>query len=203
MAKIANTAFEVVVSNAKRNETQNITGKFGSFDGETFIADACSAGFICELHSRLPLEGYTEFGFKNKNSWYVVAATDGIIAGQPGDHTGLYACNTYDVQKVNVAGMAVNIPGKTLGLPVPADERGDFTELLVGETYAFGAGNFSTLPTTTNKYCTVSNGRLVGSSSAPTTGAVYFELVEIARFTEGARDGGAKYILKALRSVAA
>lgn len=46
MAYIKNTAFEVYVTNSKRNDTQNITGKFGSFTGETFTR---------RLLGRLPL----------------------------------------------------------------------------------------------------------------------------------------------------
>ena len=58
MAYIKNTAFEVYVTNSKRNDTQNITGKFGSFTGNDFTPDDCSAGFLCTQHSLLPNSGY-------------------------------------------------------------------------------------------------------------------------------------------------
>ena len=216
MSYIAKTAFEVFVSNSKRNDTQNITGKFGSFDGDTFTPDICSAGFLTTKHSLLPNEGYEQAfmrgsvtnwesapGLKNGNSWYMVAATNGS-AGMPGDHTGIYACNTYDVNRAAAGDLVVNIPGKTLGLAIPADERGDFTEMIVGEQYNFGEGNFSTKPTASLLYCVITNGMLVAQASAPTDGSVYFKVLNLnGRFTEGTYDGGAKYTLQCLRSVAA
>lgn len=215
MSYIENTAFEVYVSNSKRNDTQNITGKFGSFADSTFTADVCSAGFLTTKHSLLPNEGYEQAitrgvstweaagGLKNGNSWYMIAATNGS-AGNPGDHTGIYACNTYDVNRAVAGDLIINVPGKTLGLPIPAGERGDFTELIVGEQYNFGEGNFSTKPTNSLLYCVITNGLLVAQASAPTDGSVYFKVLRLdGRFTEGAYDGGAKYTLQCLRSVAA
>lgn len=217
MAYIANTAFEVYVSNSKRNDTQNITGKFGSFSDANFTPDVCSAGFLCVKNSLLPNEGYASSfsrgsstawqnagGLLNGNSWYMTAATNGVVTGYPtGDHTGIYACNTYDVNRATAGDLVINIPGKTLGLSVPANERGDFTEIVVGEQYNFGAGNFSTLPTETLKYATIVNGLLVAQAAAPTTSAVYFQVMKAGRFTEGAYDSGAKYTLLALRSAVA
>lgn len=218
MAYIENTAFEVYVTNSKRNDTQNITGKFGSFTGTegAFVPDACSAGFLCVQNSLLPNEGYedaitrgtttpwqTATGIRNGNSWYMTAATDGKATGLTGDHTGIYASNTYNVARATIGDMAINIPGKTLGLAIPADERGDFTELIVGEQYNFGAGNFSTKPTTSLLYCTIANGLLTAQAAAPTDGSVYFQVMRLdGRFTEGAFDAGEKYTLRCLRSVA-
>ena len=218
MAKIANTAFEVYVSNSKRNDTQNITGKFGSFSGQTFTGDICSAGFLCVKNSRTPNEGYENpfslvegafaavDGLKNGNSWYMTQATGGTVTGAPGDHTGIYAANTYDVNRATAGDLVVNIPGKTLGLAIPANEYGDFTELIVGEQYNFGAGNFSTLPTnlTTTPYATISNGLWVASATAPTDGSVYAVVEDISkRFTEGVYDAGQKITLRIMRSVVA
>lgn len=221
MAYIKDTAFEVYVTNSKRNDTQNITGKFGSFSGGTadanFTPDVCSAGFLCVQNSLLPNEGYESAitrgdgtpwqaatGQRNGNSWYMVAATNGKVTGATGDHTGIYASNTYNVAQATLGDMAINIPGKTLGLPIPAGERGDFTELIVGEQYNFGAGNFSTVPTASLLYCTIANGLLVAQAAAPTDGSVYFQVLKLdGRFTEGAFDAGAKYTLKCLRSTAA
>lgn len=217
MAYIANTAFEVYVTNSKRNDTQNITGKFGSFTGETFNPDVCSAGFLCVQNSLLPNEGYESAitrgtdtpwqaaaGLRNGNSWYMTAATNGKATGLTGDHTGIFASNTYNVNQATFGDMRINIPGKTLGLPIPADERGDFTELIVGEQYNFGAGNFSTKPTTSLLYCTIANGLLVAQAAAPTDGSVYFQVMKLdGRFTEGAFDAGEKYTLRCLRSAVA
>ena len=220
MAYIQNTAFEVYVTNSKRNDTQNITGKFGSFTGAdgAFVPDVCSAGFLCVQNALLPNEGYESAitrgtdtpwapatGLRNGNSWYMVAATNGKATGLTGDHTGIYASNTYDVNKATLGNnMSINIPGKTLGLAIPADERGDFTELIVGEQYNFGAGNFSTKPTASLLYCTIENGLLVAQAAAPTDGSVYFQVMRLdGRFTECAFDAGEKYTLRCLRSAAA
>ena len=43
--------------------------------------------------------------------------------------------------------MKYNLGANILGLSIPADEIGDFTELRVGEQYKFGAGNFASTPT--------------------------------------------------------
>lgn len=213
MAKIANTAFEVYVSNSKRNDTQNITGKFGSFSGSTFTADDCAAGFLCVKNSRLPLEGYespfslvsgsfaTADGLKNGNSWYMTQATSGVVAGSTGDHTGIYAANTYDVNKVTDGDLTVNLAGKALGLAIPKDERGDFIELIVGEQYNFGIGNFSTAPSATLTYAKIVNGLWVAVAAAPTDGGIYAVVEDTTkRFTEGCYDAGQKVTLRIMRS---
>lgn len=195
--------FEVYVSNSKRNDLQNVTGKYGTGTGDSFVGVACPAGTLCVENGRLPLRGYESAGLKNANSWYMNAATSGKVDGLPGDHTGIYACNTYDVNKATAGDLVINFAGKTLGLTVPADERADFTELLVGESYNWGADNFSTLPTdiTATPYATIANGLWVAAAAAPTDGSIYAEIVDISkRFTEGAYDAGAKYTLRILRS---
>ena len=194
--------FEVYVSNSIRNGLQNITGKYGSFSGETFTSEDCQAGFLCVATKRLPLEGYEEY-LKNGNSWYMEKATAGLVDGLKGDHTGIYACNNYDVAKASVGGSVVNFGGATLGLPLLADERGDFTELMVGEQYHFGKDNFSTLPTdlSATKFATIDNGKWKAAASAPSDGSIYAEVLDInKRFIEGAYDGGQKITLRIKRS---
>ena len=90
----------------------------------------------------------------------------------------IYFCNQGDVQRVPFGVDKLFAVGvETLGLGAPAGELCTYTKAIPGETYAFGPGNFSTIVTTTNKYATVSNGYLVGSSSAPSAaGTIYFEL---------------------------
>ena len=76
MAYIKNTAFEVYVTNSKRNDTQNITGKFGSFSCQTFTPDVCSAGFLCVQNSLLPNEGYENVvtrGGADTNGFVIIA----------------------------------------------------------------------------------------------------------------------------------
>ena len=204
MAYIKNTAFEVYVSNISRNNLQNVTGKFGTGTGAGFTPDICSAGFLCNTNGALPLEGYSSASLNNGNSWYMNAATNGTSpTGLPGDHTGIYACNTYDVNKASDGTLTINLPGKTLGIALPSGERGTFTEIIIGEQYNFGAGNFTTVPTASLLYCVIANGLLTAQASAPTDGSVYFQVMQYTqRFIEGPYDGGAKYTLRALRSVA-
>lgn len=206
MAYIANTAFEVYASNISRDNLQNITGKFGTGTVGSFTEDDCSAGFLCVRNGRLPLEGYSDASLNNGNSWYMNAAATGASpAGFTASrNTGIYACNSYDVNQASDGALNFNFPGRTLGIKTPKGERGTFTEIMIGEQYNFGAGNFSTAPTGSNLYCTIANGLLVAQAAAPTDGSVYFQVMDMTkRFTEGPYDGGAKYTLMALRSVAA
>lgn len=205
MAETKQYRFEVYVSNSIRDGLQNITGKYGSFSGETFVGEDCQAGFLCVATKRLPLEGYEKY-LKNGNSWYMEKATSGSVTGLTGDRTGIYACNNYDVAKGSVGDSVFNFPGQTLGLKLLADERGDFTELKIGEQYNFGKDNFSTAPAdiATTPYATISNGLWVAASSAPTDGSVYAEVLDIGkRFIEGAYDAGQKITLRIKRSAKA
>lgn len=212
MAYIANTAFEFKNSNSIYNGLQNVAGKFGSFSGTAFTPDVCSAGFMVTQNSLIPNEGYESFvdassnpRILNGNTWYFVAAASGSVVGAPGDHTGIYAANTYNVHSVVSANgqMKYNLGANTLGLAIPADEYGDFTELIVGEQYKFGAGNFAAVPTV-GQYVTIVNGLFSASSAtAPTTGAVYGQVKRTEAFNEGASFWGDGYIVKILRSVSA
>ena len=213
MAKIKNTAFEVKVTNSKRNDTQNITGLFGYMVSTDFVEDDCSSGFLCVKQAKLDNEGYKEpfmrsgsgfapaSGIKNANSWQMIAAENGTSGGMLGDHTGIYACNTYDVNKAVGAGLTVNIPGETLGLFTHAGERTDFTEMIVGEMYNFASGNFSVEPDEQKVYAVISNGFLEATDTVPTDGSVYFRNIPTEeRFTRGVSDYGAKYTMICLRS---
>ena len=214
MAKIKNTAFEVKVTDWKRNDTQNITGLFGYMVSTDFVEDDCSSGFLCVKQAKLDNEGYKEpfirsgsgfapaSGIKNANSWQMIAAENGNSGGMYGDHTGIYACNTYDVNKAVGAGITVNIPGETLGLFTPAGERTDFTEMIVGEMYNFASGNFSVEPDEQKIYAVISNGLFVATDAAPTDGSVYFRNIPTEeRFTRGVSDYGAKYTMLCQRAV--
>lgn len=206
MAFTANTAFEVKVSNGIYDGVQNVAGKFGSFADTTFTGADISAGFLAIQHSLIPSEGYENLTAPrlNGNTWYFTAASSGIVAGFPGDHTGIYAANTYDVNKLtDGADITVNFGEKTLGLGIPANVTGTFTELRVGEQYKFGAGNFASAPTV-GQYVTVSSGKWSASSgSAPTTGAIYGKVLRTEPFNEGASFAGTGYVVQILRSVAA
>ena len=216
MADQVTYGFEVVVSNSKRNDTQNITGIFGSVAGSTFTAADVNAGWLCKKADALTAgknrpfnEGYAAAGIRNKNDFYMVAADDGLVDKFPtGDHTGIYAANTYNVNVLSDGNIVVNFPGKTLGLKTPAGEKCDFTEIIIGEMYAFGYLNTSYYGSddgasqdsnfTPGTVFSVASGRL--SSSAGTAGHLGFEVIDATgRFTEGAADGGRKIIVQAIR----
>ena len=159
MAYTANTAFAAKVTNGVYNALQNVAGKFGSFADTTFTPADISAGFLAVQHSLIPAEGYAGLSpaILNGNTWYFIAASSGIVDGFPGDHTGIYAANTYDVNKLGSGDFQFNLGQQTLGLGIPAGQTGTFTELLVGEQYLFGAGDFASAPTV-GQYVTVSGG---------------------------------------------
>lgn len=206
MAFIANTAFEVKVTNASRNNTQNVAGKFGTGTGADFAGADCSAGYLCIRNGLIPSEGYESVvnaggtpAILNGNTWYFNAAASGTVAGRTGDHTGIYACNSFDVNKVGSGNQIYNLGVNTLGLGTLAGERGTFTELIVGEQYKFGAGNFSTA-VTTQGYATIANGQLVPSASAGTDGAVYVRILRTEPFNEGTSFAGTGYVVEVCRA---
>ena len=214
MAFTANTMFEVKNSNSRYNQTQNIPGKFGTNTGASFSGADCSAGLLCIKNGNLPLAGYESLvdgnsnpRFYNSNSFYFNVAANGNSGGMYGDHTGIYFCNSYDVNKAQSLGNSENLWNlgmDSLGLGVPAGVIGDFTECIIGEQYAVGAGNFSTLPSdSTYIYATISNGYLVAATSAPAAGSgVYFEIAPVTTpITEGASYAGERYLITAKRTL--
>lgn len=211
MPSISNTAFEVSVSNITRNNIQNVPGYFGTVSDGTFTGDACPSGFLCVKSALAPSEGYAGFGpngtdILNGNTWQFVGAANGLAGdGFPGDHTGIYAFNSYDVRQVSDGTNVWKLGANFLGLELPKGVRGDFTEIIIGEQYTFGAGNFSTLPAdATNIYATITNGRLAATATKPTDGGVYFEILRTKGFTVGARAAGFDgYVCVAKRSLAA
>lgn len=211
MAFINNTAFQVKVTNVSRNGTQNIAGKFGSFSGNDFTAADCSAGQLVVPNSLIPSEGYEGIvdgssnpKILNGNTWYMVNAANGLAGGRYGDHTGIYAFNNYDVNKVTSGDLQYNLGAKTLGVGLPAGNRGDFLELIVGEQYKFGAGNFASAPTV-GQFCAISAGFFAASSaSAPAAGSgVYVKVLRSEPFNEGTSFAGTGYIVQVLRTVEA
>lgn len=208
MASIPDTAFEVSVSNISRNNTQNVAGKFGTGTGTTFKSEICPSGMLCVQGALLPDEGYEKLGpsganILNGNTWEFVAAATGAAAPMIGDHTGIYAFNSYDVRQVSDGPNVWRLGANFLGLELPADMTGDFTEIIIGEQYTFGAGNFSTLPSGAGAiYATIANGRLVASSTKPADGSgVYFTILRSKAFSVGARYAGFNgYVCRAMRA---
>lgn len=207
MASVAKTMFEVSVSNIARNNIQNVPGTYVSVADSKLTGEICPSGFLCVQNSLMPNKGYEGLGsgganILNGNTWYFEKAATGA-SGSLGDHTGIYAFNSYDLRKVSSGDNTWYLGSNFLGLELPAGEIGDFTEIIVGEQYTFGTGNFTTLPSAaTDIYVTIANGLLVASKTAPTAGAgLYFKWLRTKSLTVGARDAGfSGYVLKACRA---
>lgn len=191
-------AFEVIVSNSKNNDTQNVTGI--AVDGSGNLIQAIS-GNIYVVDELTLNEGYTEAGIKNTNTTLMKAAESGAVEGRPGDHTGLYVHNTYNVNVLSDGQLKVNFPGKTLGLITIPGERSDYTELIVGEKYKFAISNFSAAASySVGNIFTVDDGvwKLTEAESV-NAGDVYAVLTKISQFTEGGMYAGTGYVLEIKR----
>ena len=179
---ITNYAFQPRRWNARYDDLQTITGLYGSWSSTTFVEASCNAGLLCNKDAGIPAGGA-----------YMLIASDASKT--------LYACNPCDVERLSDATNTWAVGAETLGLGLPSGKKGPFTEIKLGETYAFGPSNFSTLVTTTNKYATVANGLLSGTSTEPSAGdGWYFELdteMGIDNFTEGAWNAFSRYNLVA------
>lgn len=201
---MAKYMFEVTVSNSVNNQIQNVAGKFGTGTGSGFTAAVCNAGTLCVRNGNLPNEGYEDFGIVNGNAWYFNATTANVIpAGRTGDHTGIFAFNNYDVNKAtDAAGNKWNLGANTLGISLPAGMRGDFTELIVGEQYTWGADNFSAAVSTNTFFTVGANGQWVpaGTSAPTTSGVVYGQLVRTKNVNEGSTFWGTGYVLEIKRA---
>lgn len=182
MAAITNSAFELRVSNHLFDTTKNITGKF---QNSTPADELCAAGFLVVPGDKLANEGYS--GIYNENAYLMSAAGDATAEA-------LYACNTFNVQELTDAfGNAYKVGSNTLGLAVPAGQRGTYTRLDEGDICRFGIGNFTTA-ISTNGYGTLGTstnaGKIVPAASAPTaTGTWYFTIEGSGKFTQGAYAG--------------
>lgn len=180
MAFIENTAFQFRRTNDRYEDLQTITGLYGAVSGANFNTADCSAGFLCNKGAGIPAGGFQ-----------MTTAADGSAK--------LYACNTTDVQRLTNGTNTWAVGVNTLGLGIPNGEKGAYTELREGETYAFGPGNFSTLMTAELPFATVVNGLLVAAAAAPAAGSgFYFELdgeMGIDWFVEGNSNAFARYNL--------
>ena len=179
---ISEYAFQPRRWNNRYDDLQTITGLYGSWSGASFITASCNAGTICNKGDGIPAGGN-----------YMVVASDGSAE--------LYLCNPCDVERLSDAKNTWAVGAETLGLGLPIGKKGPFTKAKVGETYAFGPSNFATLVTASDKYATVSNGLLVGTSNAPSAGdGWYFELdteMGIDAFVEGNYNAFSRYNLVA------
>ena len=187
MAFIANTAFEIKVSNHEFDSTANITGIYRN---SSDVAEICSAGFLVTKDEQFPNEGYT--GINNVNSWYMKDATATDLV-----NVAIYACNTFNVNMLTdgATGAVYKVGTNTLGLAVPAGEPATFTRIdfIHGDRiYRFGIGNLSA-EISTNTFFTIANGLLVPAAAPTTNGAPYFELLGTGSFTQGAYAGFTYY----------
>lgn len=184
MAYIANSAFEVRVSNHEFDSVANITGKFLNGSDEPEI---CSAGFLCKRVALIDNEGYPA-GTKNGNTWTMQAGAATDI---------LYAANPHNVNEVTdpVSGNVYKVNRETLGLPIPAGVEDTFTLIRADGThiYRFGVGNLTTA-LGANGYLTCGTstnaGKLVPAAAAPEAGSgIYFQVLGSGNFTQGAYAG--------------
>ena len=184
MAYIANTAFEVRVSNHEFDSVANITGKFLNGSDEPEI---CSAGFLCKRVALIDNEGYPQ-GTKNGNTWTMQAGAATDI---------LYAANPHNVNEVTdpISGNVYKVNRETLGLPIPAGVEDTFTLIRADGThiYRFGVGNLTTA-LGANGYLTCGTstnaGKLVPAAAAPEAGSgIYFQVLGSGNFTQGAYAG--------------
>ena len=193
MAAIAYTAAELRVSNHLWEKNKNITGKYQESATDTI----CNAGFLCKPVSQLPCDGYST-AIYNENAWLMNMADDTDATGD------VYFCNTFDVQEIAAGDNIFRVGAKTLGLPLPAGERGTFTRIDGFEMHdqiRFGVGNFKSTPTV-GQYATIEDGLLKPAASAPTTtGELYFEILATGTFTEGAYAAFTYYDVRAMRVI--
>lgn len=178
---------------------QNIAGYYGTGTDTSFASEICNVGTLCVKNGLTLCEGYEEFGIRNGNTYYFNAATSGVVEGLPAGKTGIYAFNSYDVNKVTDGEITYNLGAKALNLILPAGERGAFTELLLGEKYAFGEDSFSAIPEV-GQYATIADGAWTVSATAPTTsGEVYAKVERIENVNEANTFWGYGYVLEILR----
>ena len=187
MAYIANTAFEIKVSNHEFDSIANITGKYQASNAD---AEICP-GFLATRASLVVNEGYDQVGpavstvtLTNTNTWIMNDAVDSDTAQK-----GIYACNPFDVNMASDGqGNFWKVGANTLSIKVPAGYLTTWTKIEFNNNnvYRFGIGNLSaTLGS--NTYFTIDDGLLVPGASAPASAGVpYFELVRSGTFTEGA-----------------
>lgn len=202
--------FEIKVSNSVRNQTQHIPGKFGSFDGSTFNASDCSAGMLAVRHSLIPSEGYESIvdgnskpKILNGNTWFMTAAADGAAGGAYGDHTGIFAFDNYETSSAQSGDNRWFVGMQTLGQGLPKGERGDFCEIIIGEQYAFGTGNFTDDPVV-GEFAVIEDGYLTPENDTPDAGTgVYFKVLRKLPVNEGTFYWGDAYVLEAARTLEA
>lgn len=184
-----NTAFELRVSNHVWEKQKNITGLYKP--GET--PATCYAGQLVAQGTQLPNEGYT--GLNNENAWVMVGPGNGPTKD-------IYACNTYNVNEIQdpVTSNIYKVGSNTLGLPIPAGQRGTYTRIDEGDMMRFGVGNFTDVPTVGQYAGINADGILVPSASIPTgINTLYFEVLSTGSFTQGAYASFTYYLLRANR----
>lgn len=210
---MANYGFQYKVGDITTRGSQNVAGKFGSFSSNNFVPADAFQGQLVVPQSLIPCEGYASAKNKdgtalgtiyNGNTWYFVAPTNGNSGKRYGDHTGIYAVNNYDVSKATFADQTLNFGANTLGVGLPANTMGDFTELIVGEQYKFASDNFTT-QAVVGQYATIAaSGKLTPSASEPAAGSgVYFKILRSEPFNEGASFYGTGYVVQVLRTLEA
>lgn len=186
MAYIANTAFEIKISNHEFDSIANITGKFQNVGADEEICP----GFLCCREIRTPNEGYENVGpagstvtLKNTNTWNMRAAD-----GSDKALDGIYACNPFDVNMASDGqGNFWKVGANTLSIKVPAGYLTTWTKIEFNNNnvYRFGIGNLSA-ELGDNEYFTIVGGKLAPTNDVIGPGIPFFELIRTGTFTEGA-----------------
>lgn len=181
---MAKKAFELGVSAAQDVRAYSVSGQYKKFN---VFSDVFS-GTLCVKDGFAPSSIYARE--QNDEAFIMVDAVE--------TSKEVYVCNP------DIAAFAVNAAQKTqyrqgsgnLGVSVPKEFLSRFTLLTIGTSCKFGAGNFTTEPSETNKYAIIGTdanaGLLVPQSTKPTSG-FGIEIEAAESFTEGAYDGGAGY----------
>ena len=155
MSFTAKTAFLPRVWNNRNDDLQNVAGVFGSGSGSAFKAADCSAGMLCTR------SGVTSGGI------------DRFVAAAAGDD--IWFCNPSDVQRLSDGAENLYAVGpRTLGLGLPAGTIGTFTRAKEGEVYAFGIGNFESLPDSDYPYVVPGAGGLFTVAESKPASGMYF-----------------------------
>ena len=144
MAYIANTAFEIKISNHEFDSIANITGKYQASGADAVICP----GFLATRDELTVNEGYNQVGptgsevtLYNTNTWTMVDAVDSDTAQK-----GIYACNPFDVNMASDGeGNFWKVGANTLSIQVPAGYLTTWTKIEFNNNnvYRFGVGNLS------------------------------------------------------------
>ena len=186
------TAFSGAVQNSANDRTLQYSAIFLNDQGDP---DDIFAGAIVNFGENTPSAGYhgidlgggTTTDVRNGGQWYATLAADGALTN------GTYAFLSTDYNFATWSTEKAAIGINTLGNPTIGGRAGTALKIVAGKQYFFGEGNFSTVPTATQRYATIADGLLVPAVSKPAAGSLYFEILQVDNYTEGAWNAFPRY----------